>query len=91
VSVDTAEESKPLIARLGLTLPVLSDPDRTVAKAYGVSDVENQTAWPAIFVLDSSGRVAWRSLSETYKLRPGVEAILEAVLKARNKPSTRDP
>ena len=35
-SVDTAEENKRFAESLGLDYPILSDPDRSVAKAYGV-------------------------------------------------------
>ena len=88
ISVDTVEESKPLISGMGLTFPMLSDPNLVVAKAYGVVDVENGIAWPAVFVVAPGGRVTWRSLSETYKLRPGVADILAASIAAKPKRST---
>jgi peroxiredoxin len=86
--VDTVEESKPLVTSLGLTFPLLSDPDLVVARAYGVVDKENGIAWPAVFLVTPGGRIAWRSLSDTYKVRPGIADILGALEATKPKPST---
>ena len=86
--MDTVEESKPVITSLGLSFPILSDADLAVAKTYGVVDEDNGIAWPAVFVVTPGGRIAWRSLSETYKVRPGVSAILAASKSAKPTPSS---
>lgn len=86
ISVDTAEESKPVIKSLGLSFPMLSDANLVVARAYGVVDEENGMAWPAVFVVAPDGRIAWRSLSETYKIRPEVADILAASKPAKPAP-----
>ncbi len=46
-------------------------------RAYGVEDAENAIAWPAIFVVGPDGRIAWRSLAETYRERPASTVVLE--------------
>ena len=44
-----------------------------------MEDAENGVAWPSIFLIASDGRIAWRSLSQTYKVRAGPEEILKAL------------
>ena len=48
-------------------------------RAYGVEDQENGIAWPAIFIVGRDGKVRWRSLAETFKVRPTSEVVLEAL------------
>lgn len=50
-----------------------------VVRAYGVDDEDNGIAWPAIFIVGTDGRVKWRSLAETYTVRPAAEIVLEAL------------
>ena len=52
---------------------------RKTTRAYGVEDAENSVAWPAIFVIAPDGKIAWRSLAQTYKVRAGVDEILKAL------------
>jgi peroxiredoxin len=82
VSVDPPEKSKELAAKLGVTFPLLSDRDRSTIRIYGVEDVENSIAWPAIFLVSPDGTVRWRSLAETYKERPTSEVIVDAMIQA---------
>lgn len=87
--MDPLDRSKALAERLGVRFPLLSDPKREVIRAYGVEDPENGIAWPAIFIVGRDGRVRWRSLAETYKVRPASEAVLEALDAAvRQSPSS---
>lgn len=78
MSVDDAEKSRALVARLGLRFPLGSDADRSFIKALGVYDAENDIAWPAIFLLDAGGVVRWVSVVETYVTRPTPAVVLEA-------------
>ena len=41
----------------GIRYPVLADPDQELTAAYGVLDMEDGSALPATFVIDSSGTV----------------------------------
>lgn len=61
---------------------MVSDADRSLTKGFGVYDQGNDIAWPAVFVLDAKGAVAWRSFEDTYKERVPIEAIVEAAQKA---------
>ncbi len=53
--------------------------DLRVIRAYGVEDAENRIAWPVIFIVGKDGHVKWRSLAETYPVRPAPEIVLEAL------------
>ena len=44
-----------------------------------MEDQESGIAWPAIFIVGRDGKVRWRSLAETYKVRPASEVVLEAL------------
>ena len=79
LSVDSPSDSAELAAELGLTFPLLSDRRLSAVRAYGVEDAQNGIAWPAIFVIGRDGRIAWRSLSQTYKVRAASEEILRAL------------
>jgi peroxiredoxin len=68
-----------LAERLGITFPLLSDEKLSAVRAYGVEDAENGIAWPAIFIVERDGLIAWRSLAETYRERPASKVVLEAL------------
>lgn len=77
--MDPAGDTAALAEKLGLTYRLISDPELAAIRAWGVEDEENGIAWPAIFVVGKDGKIAWRSLSETYKVRPEPSEILEAL------------
>lgn len=81
VSVDPPATSAELAKKLGVTFPLLSDESRATIRAFGVEDVENGISWPAIFVIDKQGRIVWRSLTQTYKVRAMPGQILESLQK----------
>jgi peroxiredoxin len=80
--VDGPERSKALAERLGVRFPLLSDADLKAIRAYGVEDAENGVAWPAIFIVGADGRVRWRTLVETFRVRPAAEVVLEALARS---------
>ena len=79
ISADAIDKSKELAEKSGLTFPLLSDHDLATTRAYGVEDLENNIPWPAIFIIAPDGTIRWRSLAETYKVRPPSEVVLEAL------------
>jgi peroxiredoxin len=79
ISVDSPARCGALAKKLGLEFPVLSDPDLAVIRGWGVADEENGIAWPAVYVVSRDGRIAWRSLAETYPKRPASEEIIAAL------------
>ncbi len=79
ISVDDAAESVALAKKLGLEFPLLSDPGMRVTTAYGLQDPGNETAWPAVFVLDADNRVVWRAIESSYKVRPTTKTVRAAI------------
>ena len=83
ISVDTPEESRTLGEQAGYTFTFLSDPKLDAIRRYdlvhagqGISG--HDIARPAEFLVDSSGVVRWRMLTENYWVRARPEQILEA-------------
>ena len=82
VSVDAPEESAKLARALGLTFPLLSDPDLATIDAYGVRhDVDEglSIARPAVFVLDGEGRIRWRHFTDNWRVRVRPQEVLAAL------------
>lgn len=71
--------SAKLAAAHGLTFPLVSDPQHTAMDGFGVFDVENEIAWPAVYLVERDGTIAWRYLGDSYKVRPTVDEILKVV------------
>ena len=62
----------------GATYPILADPAHQVAEAYGVySLLGDGLAAPAVFVIETDGRIAWSHIGQHSGDRPSVQAILE--------------
>jgi len=78
ISVDEPKDSAELATKLGLTYPLLSDPDRTAIKAFGVADENTGLAWPTVFVVGRDGKVAKRFFTESYKKRATTSEVLAA-------------
>lgn len=66
-----------------MTFPIVADADRALTKAFGVYDEGNDIAWPAVFVLNADGTVAWRSFEDNYKERVPIEDIVSAAQAAQ--------
>ena len=77
VSIDPPEISRALSREAGYTFRFLSDPSLTVIRRYDVAD--GDTARPAEFLLDSSGVVRWRNLTNSMRVRARPEQMLEAI------------
>jgi peroxiredoxin len=85
VSVDSVEQNAKLRAGLELSYPILSDPDRLAVEAFGLaheagSPMDDQPiARPAAFLIDESGRIVWRDLTDDWRVRLRGERVLEAI------------
>ncbi len=77
------EDSQALVKKLDVRFPVLSDTEAKLTKAFGLFDPGNEIAWPAVYVIDKSGKIAWRGFLETYKERVTVDDILKAAKAAK--------
>jgi peroxiredoxin len=83
ISVDTPEQSRDLSQQAGYTFPLLSDQKREAIKVYdlvhkGGGEHGDDISRPAEFLIDSTGTVRWRMLTENYWVRARPEQILEA-------------
>jgi peroxiredoxin len=83
ISVDTPEESRKLAQQAGYTFSLLSDANRDAIKSYdlvhkGAGMKGDDISRPAEFLLDSTGTVRWRMMTENYWVRARPEQILEA-------------
>jgi peroxiredoxin len=78
ISVDSVDKSRDLAKELHLTFPLLSDPDMTAIRAYGVADESNGIAWPSEFLIDRGGRIRWRATAQAVSTRPSVSDVLRA-------------
>lgn len=58
----------------GLTVPLLADPDHTVARSYGVASRIMGTK-RATFVVDEQGRIAWRKVHALGVTYVGVDEL----------------
>jgi peroxiredoxin Q/BCP len=58
ISVDSVDRQKKFADKHGFDYPLLSDPDRAVAKAYGVKRPGPLMNARATFVIDTDGRIA---------------------------------
>jgi peroxiredoxin len=84
ISVDSVAKSQELAKDLRLSFPLLSDPDMTAIRAYGVADESNGIAWPAEFLVDRGGRIRWRATAQSVGKRPSTTEILQAFDAAGN-------
>ncbi len=82
MSVDSVATTRDKMAAAGIEYPLLADPDLTAIDAYGVRHPEGMItdiARPATFLIDRQGRVAWRDLTDNWRVRVRPERVLEQV------------
>ncbi len=97
VSGDSPESHRRFRDKVRLPFPLLSDPDATVAKAYGVykqKSLYGRSYWGierTTFVIDGQGRIA--TIFPRVKVDGHIEAVLQAITTrtARSGASHRPP
>ena len=81
IVTDSVEENRDIVESYSLDYPILSDPDLVAIDAFGVRHpggwIEGDIARPATFIVDRSGYVAWRNLTENWRVRPRPGELLE--------------
>jgi peroxiredoxin len=82
ISVDPKDESVKMAQELGLHMPLLSDPDLAVAKAYGVAMEGRDIAVPSVFVVRKDRTIAWSQVGENMTDRASPQAIVDQVRSA---------
>ena len=81
-------ENKRLAEKLGIGFPILSDSDATVISEYGVLHPAGgiggrDIARPAVLLIGPDGVIAWRDLTDNWRVRVGSDEILAAIEAAR--------
>ena len=82
ISVDRPEESAALCKKAGYTYTFLSDPKAEVIRRYnllhqGAGVDGKDIARPAEFLVDTTGIVRWRNLTEDLRVRATPEEVLK--------------
>jgi peroxiredoxin len=80
--VDTPDQSAALCRKGGYTYTFLSDPNAVVIRRYDLlhqraSPDGKDIARPAEFLVDASGVVRWRNLTEDLRKRATAEDVLK--------------
>lgn len=83
ISVDEPADSAALAERLGVTFPLLSDPEARVIAAYGVQMEGQVLAVPATFVVRPDRTIAWQYVGDTVPDRPPVDVVREEIERLR--------
>lgn len=84
ISYDPVATNAAASTKLGLTLPLLSDPGSKVIDAYGIrnEDAKGRSAGvphPVLFVVDRGGVIRAKLMRETFRDRPESAEIIAAV------------
>ena len=87
ICVDSPEDNRRVVERLGLDFPILSDPQGAALRAFdvlhaGAGPEGTDIARPATFIA-SGGVIAWRDLTDNYRVRPRPAELLRAVRSLR--------
>jgi peroxiredoxin len=83
ISVDTPDESRDLCRKAGYSFTFLSDSNLDTIRRYdlvhkGQGENGHDIGRPAEFLVDTSGTVRWRMLTENFWVRARPEQILAA-------------
>jgi len=78
ISVDPPDDSRVLAQAKGYTFTLLSDPDMKTITQYDLVDPLDGVARPAEFLVDPSGVVRWRNLTNSVYVRATPEQVLSA-------------
>lgn len=80
VSVDPPEINQEHLAKVGWTFPVLSDAKAEVIRRYDLlhagGEQTDGISRPAELLIDPTGTVRWRDLTESYWVRARPETVL---------------
>lgn len=86
VCVDTPKQNLGVVKQASLEFPILSDADGTMMDAYGVRHIGasidgGDVARPAVFIIDADGTIAWRMITDNYRIRVRPETVIAELQK----------
>ena len=81
ISVDPVESSRMLAEKVGLTFPLLSDPEKKVIRPYDLLHLRagpkgTDIARPAEFLIRPDGRVKWVNMTDDVRVRIRGDQVL---------------
>jgi peroxiredoxin len=79
VSADKPEDAKTLHDNLHLDFELVSDTDLAVISKWGVEDVSQHIAYPAVFVVEKGGAISYRKVGANPTDRPSIDEIMGAL------------
>jgi len=81
ISSDSVEDANKTRDKLGLNYELYSDPQLTVIAKWGVEDVGQNIARPAVFIVEPGGFVSYRRIGKSPADHPAVEELIAALAK----------
>ena len=92
ITVDTPEVNRRHRQKMGFTYTFLSDPKAEVIRRYDLlhpkaSPKGADIARPAEFLIDSTGIIRWRNLTENIGIRARPEQVLQAFDEMQSTPA----
>jgi hypothetical protein len=94
ISADTPGQNAAMIEKLGLTFPILADPDRDRAVTpLGFADEKDprQISRPGTLIVTPDGEIAHRTVGRDFADRPHEDDLLGALAELGLEPTTQDP
>ena len=79
ISVDSAETDEHLAQGIKLSFTLLADQGHRVIDQFGVFDPDTEIAWPSVFVIDHTGKIAWRWTATDLGKRVTTAELLAAI------------
>ncbi len=84
VSVDAPDITRDKLGSTGIEYPLLADPELALIDAYGLRHVNggmdgSDIARPAVFLIDTAGRIAWREFTDNYRIRLRPQQLLDQI------------
>ena len=82
VSADSVEDNRKLAESAHLAFSLLDDSEGKAMDAFGLrhsgaSIDGGDIARPAVFIIDRDGRIAWRELTDNWRVRVRPETVIE--------------
>ena len=77
ISADYPADSKTLIEKENITVPLLSDPKLEVISTYGVAMEGDDIAVPSTMIINQKKEITWKYVGEDMKDRPSEQSVLE--------------
>lgn len=80
IAVQDQAGAQNAVNSIGVTYPILADPDHSIADTFGVYNLLGDgVATPAVFIIDKSGHIVWSYIGQNVNDRPNNQIILDNI------------